>query len=75
LYSRRSAAAFALALRAGGLAPLGENVISFCLSNACAEPLAAVTSGKVMVAEKPDQLALFALIEVEAAARSSSSGE
>jgi len=75
LYSRRTAAAFALALRAGGLAPLGENIVCFCLSDACAEPLAAVTSGKVMVAERPDQLALFALIEAETGARTAKSDE
>jgi uroporphyrinogen-III synthase len=65
LYSRRSAAAFALALRAGGLAPLGKGVTCFCLSAACAEPLAKVTEGDIRVAERPDQLALFALIEAE----------
>lgn len=75
LYSRRTAAAFALALRAAGLAPLGENVVCFCLSAGCAEPLAAVTSGKVLVAERPDQLALFALIEADTAARTAKSGE
>jgi uroporphyrinogen-III synthase len=74
-YSRRTAASFALALRAGALAPLGKNVVCFCLSDACAEPLAAVTSGKVLVAERPDQLALFALIEAEVAARTAKSGE
>jgi uroporphyrinogen-III synthase len=63
LYSRRSAAAFALALRAGGLAPLAPEVACFCLSAATAEPLAAVTSGRVLVAERPDQINLIALIE------------
>ena len=69
LYSRRSAAAFALALRAGGLAPLGKGVTCFCLSAACAEALAKVTEGDIRVAERPDQLALFALIEAEDRAR------
>ncbi len=64
-YSKRSAAAFALALRAGGLAPLGENVACFCLSAATAEALSKVTEGKVLIAERPDQLALFAMIEGE----------
>jgi uroporphyrinogen-III synthase len=71
LYSRRSAAAFALGLRAGDLAPLSRNVTCFCLSARCAEPLAKVTQGNVRVAEKPDQLALFALIEVEERVRNS----
>ena len=71
LYSRRSAAAFALALRAGNLAPLAKSVTCFCLSAACAEPLAKVTEGNIRVAEKPDQLALFALIEAEERKRDS----
>lgn len=62
-YSRRTAAAFALALRAGKLAPLRENVICFCLSETCAEPLKAVTNGEIKIAERPDQLALFAQVE------------
>ncbi len=69
LYSKRSAAAFALALRAGGLAPLGDNVACFCLSAAVAEAAARVTGGKVHIAERPDQLSLFAMIEAEEAAR------
>lgn len=64
-YSRRSAAAVALALRTAGLAPLGERITCLCLSAACAEPLAHVTRGRVLIAERPDQLALFALIEAE----------
>jgi len=71
LYSRRSAAAFALALRAGGLAPLAGEVACFCLSAATAEAVAKVAAGRVIVAEKPDQLSLFATIEAERAARAS----
>jgi uroporphyrinogen-III synthase len=63
LYSRRSAAAFALALRAASLAPLGEAVACFCLSAAVAEPIAPIARGPVLVAEAPDQLSLFALID------------
>ncbi len=73
-YSRRSAAAFALALRAGGLAPLAASVACFCLSEATAEALARVTSGKVLVAERPDQIALFALVESETAERKTAGG-
>jgi uroporphyrinogen-III synthase len=67
LYSPRSAAAFALALRAAGLAPLSPQVTCFCLSDACAAPLVAVCSGPIRVAEKPDQISLFALIEASRA--------
>jgi uroporphyrinogen-III synthase len=68
-YSTRSAAAFALALRAGNLAPLGESVTSFCISASAAKAIAKVTRGKVLVAEKRDQLGLFAVIEAEEAVR------
>ncbi len=67
-YSRRSAAAFALALRAARLAPLAAAVTCFCLSAAIAEALSHVATGKVLVAAKPDQLSLFSLVEAEAAA-------
>jgi uroporphyrinogen-III synthase len=67
LYSPRSAAAFALGLRAAGLAPLSSGVTCFCLSGACAAPLAAVCKGPIRVAEKPDQISLFALIEASRA--------
>jgi uroporphyrinogen-III synthase len=63
LYSPRSAAAFALALRAEALAPLSAQIVCFCLSAAVAEPLAAVVSGPIAIAERPDQISLFAAIE------------
>ena len=63
LYSQRSAAAFALALRAEALAPLSGRVVCFCLSAAVAEPLAAVVSGPIAIAERPDQISLFAALE------------
>jgi uroporphyrinogen-III synthase len=69
LYSRRSAAAFALALRAEGLAPLAGNVACFCLSPAVAEPLVAVTTGAVVIAERPDQISLFGAVERATALR------
>lgn len=62
IYSQRSAAAFALALRAAGLAPL-SGVHAFCLSEAASQPLAAVLDGPVHVAEKPDQIHLFATVD------------
>jgi uroporphyrinogen-III synthase len=65
LYSQRSAQAFAAALQAAGLAPLSEKVTLYCLSAAVAEPLGEVAAGKVLVAEAPNQISLFALIEEE----------
>jgi len=66
LYSRRSAETFARALATADLAPLSGQVTLFCLSEAVAEPLSGVTAGKVVIAEKPNQISLFALIESEA---------
>jgi uroporphyrinogen-III synthase len=63
LYSPRSAAAFADALRADGLAPLGPHITCFCLSESVAAALAAVTTGPVLIAPRPDQISLFGLIE------------
>ena len=67
LYSRRSAVAFAAAAREAGLAPLPPSVTAFCISEAAAEPLASLVCGAVLVAARPDQLALFALVEGAAA--------
>jgi len=71
LYSRRSAEAFAQALRLEGLAPLAASVACFCLSAAVAEPLAAVARGRIVIAERPDQLSLLASVEREAALNAS----
>ncbi len=68
-YSQRSGAAFVLALRAAHLAPLSAGVTCYCLSAATAEPLSGVVTGKLLIADRPDQLALFSLVEGEAAAR------
>lgn len=67
LYSRRSAAAFVGALKRAGLAPLSEGVACYCISAATADPLPSVTTGRVLVAERPDQLGLFALVERDVA--------
>jgi uroporphyrinogen-III synthase len=75
LYSRRSAEAFAAALQADGLAPLAPDVACFCLSDAVAAPLAAVSSGPIRIAERPDQISLFAEVErFEASRRTSAPG-
>jgi uroporphyrinogen-III synthase len=62
IYSQRSAAAFSLALRAAGLAPLA-GVHAFCISEAASRPLATVFAGPVHIAEKPDQIHLFAALD------------
>lgn len=63
VYSRRSAAAFALALRAERLAPLPPEVACYCLSAAAAEPLRPIAAGPIRIAAEPDQARLFALLE------------
>jgi uroporphyrinogen-III synthase len=67
-HSRRTAEVFGQALKAAGLAPLSAGVTCFCLSPNMAEPLATMTQGRVLVAARPDQISLFALLEQEAAA-------
>jgi len=62
-YSRRSASAFGAALQAAGLMPLSEDVACFCLSAQAAEPVRPIAKGRVLVAEEPDQIHLFALVE------------
>jgi len=74
LFSRRSAAAFALALRAADLAPLRRAFACFAISRAAADPVAALTAGPILVAERPDQISLFAAIERFAAEAASAGG-
>lgn len=62
IYSQQTAAAFALTLRAAGLTPL-SGVHAFCLSEVAAKTLATVFTGLVHVAEKPDQIHLFAAVD------------
>jgi uroporphyrinogen-III synthase len=63
IFSRRSAMAFAAALRMEGFVPLPAAVVCFCMSAAAAEPLAAVSTGPIRIAARPDQISLFALME------------
>lgn len=63
LYSRRSAAAFALALRAERLTPLGPSIACFAISEEAAAPLRGVAEGPFVIAERPDQISLFAALE------------
>lgn len=67
-YSRRSARAFADALAGAALSPLQEGVICFCLSSAIAEVATLFATGRVVTAERPEQLSLLSAIEGEAAA-------
>ncbi len=72
-YSARSARAFADALSAVGFAPLPKRAVCYCLSEAAAKPLGAIASGEIAIAERPEQLSLFALIEAKAAEQASKS--
>lgn len=67
VYSRRSASAFALALRAARLAPLGARVTCYAISEQAAEPLRPLIAGRMEIAARPDQISLFAAIEADAA--------
>jgi uroporphyrinogen-III synthase len=69
VYSQRTAAALALALRAENLAPLPPEIACFCLSQAVGRPLRAVAAGPIVVAPEPDQISLFGAIERAAAGR------
>ena len=69
---KRSAEAFAEALRADCLTPLAPDVVLFCLSDAAAEPMAGLTKGEVAIAAEPNQISLFALIEAAAEKRAPS---
>lgn len=60
LYSRRTAAVFALTLRRAALAPLAPSVCCYCLSQTIAEAISPVTDGLVHVADTPTQISLFA---------------
>jgi uroporphyrinogen-III synthase len=69
IYSPRSALAFANAVQRAGLAPLPNRVVCFCISAAAATALPTALGAKVVFADRPDQLGLFALVEQEAARR------
>jgi uroporphyrinogen-III synthase len=74
LYSKRSAEAFANALRAARLTPLAQSVTVFSLSEAASGPIAEITTGATAIAEEPNQISLFALIEAAARRRHSPDG-
>jgi len=63
LFSARGAQAFVAGLAADSLSPLAANVTAFAISEQAAAPLAGAFSGPVRSAARPDQIALFALLE------------
>ncbi|MHA1189364.1 MAG: uroporphyrinogen-III synthase [Alphaproteobacteria bacterium] len=65
LYSRRTAAIFALTLRRADLAPLDPQVHCYCLSQAVADAVRPVCAGPVHVADTPTQISLFACLNAE----------
>ncbi len=65
LYSRRTAAIFALTIRRAGLAPLDPQVYCYCLSQTVADVVRPVCAGPVHVADTPTQISLFACLNAE----------
>ena len=67
LYSRRTAAVFALTLRRAGLTPLDPAISCYCLSQAVADAVAQISAGPVHIAEAPTQISLFASLGADQA--------
>ncbi len=63
LYSRRSAALFVALLTAAGLAGQSRRMTLLCLSPAVADGAGALSWVRVLVAAKPEQAALLALLD------------
>lgn len=63
IFSARSAEALVTALAASGLSPLPETIAGFAISDQAAAPLAGAFLGPVRSAARPEQIALFALLE------------
>lgn len=61
-YSRRSTAIFVDCVRAAGLGAVAGRLRHFCLSARASEPLAAINAKSILVAQKPDEAAMLALI-------------
>lgn len=61
-FSPRSAAGFVTLLIAAGLTERAKSMIAFCLSQAVAQAAQRVTWQRVVVAARPDQASLLALI-------------
>ena len=65
-FSKRSAANFADGAEKAGIAAQALAVKHFCLSSQVAEPLVDVGAARVIVARRPDEAALIALIDAAA---------
>jgi len=63
VYSAESAAAFARAVSAAGLAPLKKSATFFCLSEQMAAPLRNLGEGPILIANRPNEASLFELVE------------
>lgn len=61
-YSRRSAAIFVDCVRAAGAEAAAARFTHFCLSARASEPLAAINAKSILVAQKPDETAMLALV-------------
>ena len=64
-FSRRSAEAYLRCAQAAGIGRQALAPSHYCLSQAVAEPVAAAGAARVMVAEKPQEAALLALVTQE----------
>jgi uroporphyrinogen-III synthase len=62
-FSARSAECFGEQIAHAGLAPLGETIACFCLSEAVGRKVTSFANGALHIAAEPNQLALIALIE------------
>jgi uroporphyrinogen-III synthase len=61
-YSRRSTAIFVDCVRAAGAEAAAARLTHFCLSARASEPLAAINAKSILVAQKPDESAMLALV-------------
>jgi uroporphyrinogen-III synthase len=61
-YSRRSTAIFVDCVRAAAVEADAARLKHFCLSARAAEPLAAINAKSIVVAQKPDESAMLALV-------------
>src|SRR5262249_29636424 len=61
-YSRRSTAIFVDCVRAAGAEAAAAQLAHFCLSARASEPLASINAKSILVAQKPDETAMLALV-------------
>jgi uroporphyrinogen-III synthase len=61
-FSRRSAEAYVRCATAAGILGKALTPVHYCLSQAVADPLAAARAARIVVAEKPQEAALLALV-------------